>query len=85
MTALELDPVPAAKLDSLHATLLHVAAVIEECLDWIEGDDLRARRRRFSNGMWFVQRLAAGSEWLVLWEMDGEVAVVRFIGESSSF
>jgi hypothetical protein len=84
LTYLELDPIPAEKLDSLHATLPKVAAAIEECLDWIEGDDLRARRRRFHNGMWGIQFPAAGSEWLILWEMDGDTAVVRFLGETNS-
>lgn len=83
----ELDPTPAEKLDSLHATLPAVARVIEQILDWIEDEptDPRAKRRRFSNGMWAVVRPAADSEWLVLWEDDppGQ-PVVRFIGETAS-
>ncbi len=87
MRALTLDPVPAAKLESLHGTFPVVAAAIEEILDWVEADpvDPRARRRRFTNGMWAVVRLVGGSEWLVLWEEDQPgIPVVRFIGETSS-
>lgn len=87
MRQLELDPIPADKLDSLHATLPKVAEVIEECLDWVEAEpiDPRARRRRFSNGMWAIVRSAGGSDWLILWEEeDPGHPVVRFIGETMS-
>jgi len=83
----QLDPIPADKLDSLHATLPWVAAAIEESLDWIGAEpvDLRAKRRRFSNGMWAILRSVADGEWLVLWEEDSPgQPVVRFIGETSS-
>jgi len=84
---LELDPVPTEKLDSLHATLPEVANVIEECLDWVEAQpvDVRAKRRRFSNGMWAIVRSFAGSDWLVLWDEDTpDHPVIRFIGETAS-
>lgn len=87
MAQIELDPIPAERLDSLHARLPRVAAAIEEILDWIEADpaDIRAKRRRFSNGIWVVVRAVDGDEWIVLWEEDppGQ-PVVRFIGESAS-
>ena|SRR5215475_7825280 len=83
----ELDPIPANTLDKLHDTQPAVAAALEECLDWIEAEplDVRARRRRFSNGMWAIVRAIAGSEWLILWEEDpvGQ-PVVRFLGETLS-
>lgn len=87
MRELELDPIPADKLDSLHASLPAVAKAIEQALDWIEADpvDLRAKRRRFSTGMWAVVLPAAGSEWLILWDEDDPgQPVVRFIGETAS-
>ncbi|MHB8296897.1 MAG: hypothetical protein ACYDH5_20270 [Acidimicrobiales bacterium] len=87
MRALSLDPIPAGKIDSLHETMAEVGRMIEECLDWIEADpvDARARRRRFSNGMWAIVRSAAGSDWLVLWEEpEADLPVVRFIGETSA-
>jgi len=83
----ELDPIPANTLDKLHDTQPAVAAALEECLDWIEAEplDVRAGRRRFSNGMWAIVRAIAGSEWLILWEEDpvGQ-PVVRFLGETLS-
>ncbi|MHB8341656.1 MAG: hypothetical protein ACYDB7_10855 [Mycobacteriales bacterium] len=87
MARIDLDPVPAEKLTSLHATLPKVAEVIEVALDWIEADpvDPRAKRRRFSNGMRAIVRPAADADWLILWEEDppGQ-PVVRFIGETAS-
>lgn len=87
MPSVQLDPIPADELDSLHATLPSVAAAIEESLDWIEAEpvDPRAKRRRFSNGMWAILRSIADGEWLVLWEEDPPgYPVVRFIGETTS-
>ncbi|MDP9074204.1 MAG: hypothetical protein M3N98_08530 [Actinomycetota bacterium] len=87
MRELELDPIPASRLDSLHATFPRIAATIEECLDWVEADpvDLRAKRRRFTNGMWAIVRPVAGSEWVILWEeSEPGHPVVRFIGEAAS-
>lgn len=87
MRVVELDPLPAAKLDTLHAMLPQVAAAMEECLDWIEADpvDSRAKRRGFTNGIWAILRSAAGSDWLVLWDEDEPGhPVVRFIGETAS-
>jgi hypothetical protein len=83
----ELDPIPAARLDSLHDAQPKVALALEESLDWIEAEpvDVRARRRRFSNGMRAIVRAVAGEEWLILWEEDppGQ-PVVRFLGETQS-
>jgi hypothetical protein len=82
-----LDANPDDKLASLRAHAAHVAARIDEVLDWIEADppDPRAKRRRFSNGMWAVSATIAGDEWIVLWEEDEpNHPVIRFIGESSS-
>lgn len=87
MRQVELDPIPAAELDGLHDAQPKVAAALEECLDWIEAEpvDVRARRRRFSNGMWAIVRTVAGGEWITLWEEDppGQ-PVVRFLGETQS-
>lgn len=61
--------------------------MVEECLDWVEAEpvDPRARRRRFSNGMWAIVRSCAGSDWLVLWDEAGPGhPVVRFVGETAS-
>ncbi len=87
MRVVELDPAPADRLDSRHERLPRVAAAIEEILDWIEAEpvDVRARRRRFSNGLWVVVCPVEDAEWIVLWEEDPPGSpVVRFIGESVS-
>lgn len=85
MTSLELDPLADQALEDLYTRFPRVAEMVDESLDWIEDDDVRSRRRRFSNGMWVIVRAYADSEWVVVWEMDGTVAAVRFIGESGSF
>ena len=87
MHELFLDPVPAAALESLRAVNPRVAEGVEEYLDWIEADppDVRAKRRRFTNGMWAIVREIDGSAWVVLW--DEEVPsepTVRHIGETAS-
>jgi hypothetical protein len=87
MREVELDPIPAQKLDRLHDAQPVVVAALEECLDWIEAEpvDVRARRRRFSNGMWAILRTVAGAEWLILWEEDtAGQPIVRFLGETLS-
>lgn len=87
MRRLELDPRPAEKLVALHASLPQVAEMIEECLDWVEADpvDARAKRRRFSSGLWAIVRSAAGSDWLLLWdEEESGHPVIGFIGETTS-
>lgn len=89
MTArrLDLDPIPFETLDSLHARLPKVALAIEELLDWVEADppDPRAKRRRFTNGMWAISRMVVGEEWLVIWEEpEPDRPVIRHIGESIS-
>jgi hypothetical protein len=64
-----------------------VAAPVEECLDWLEADqvDVRARRRQFTNGMRAITPVVAGEEWLILWEEDpAGTAIVRFIGRSTT-
>jgi hypothetical protein len=81
----QFDPAPAETLTSLWARLPRVADGLDEAVDWIEAGDARARRRRFSNGMWAISRVLGGTEWLVLWEEDPPgVAVVRHVGEATS-
>lgn len=84
---LHLDPTPDDTLESLWTRLPKVAEAVEEMLDWIEADppDPRAKRRRFTNGMWAVTRLIGGDEWLVVWEEpEPDHPVIRHIGESIS-
>lgn len=82
-----LDPDPDDALESLWTRLPLVAQAVEDALDWIEQDppDPRAKRRRFTNGMWAITRLVGDEEWLVVWEEpEPGHAVVRHIGESTS-
>ena len=59
---------------------------LEEALDWIEASppDPRARRRRFSSGIWAIALMIAGEDWLILWEDHPDTPQVWFIGESST-
>ena len=85
--SLELDPGPADALDALWSRSEKLADRIEHALDWIEADppDPRAKRRRFSNGMWAISVNAAGEDWLVVWEeLDPGRPIVRLIAESTS-
>lgn len=87
MRNLTLDPLPAEALDGLWARNENLADAVEEAMDWIEADppDVRAKRHRFSNGMWAVQVRAAGEEWTLVWEEEepGE-PVVRLLAETTS-
>jgi hypothetical protein len=85
--ALTLDPHPEDTLTSLHMAHPRIADAMEDALDWIEADqpDSRAKRRRFSNGMWAITVYAVGQEWLVIWEEPtANRPVVRHIGEATS-
>ena len=77
----ELDPVAAAQLDALYGREPNGGAQIDDCLDWIEAEpmDPRAYRRMFSGGVRAIARDVNGEEWLVLWEPDGNVAVIRAV------
>jgi hypothetical protein len=82
-----LDPHPDDTIASLWTRLPKTADAIEDALDWIESDppEPRAKRRRFSNGMWATTVFAEGSQWLIIWEEpEPSRPVVRHIGESTS-
>ena len=76
-----LDPAAAAQLDALYDRDPNGGARIDECLDWIEAEPMapRAYRRMFSGGVRAISRDVNGEEWLVLWEPDGSVAVIRAV------
>lgn len=85
--AMLLDPAPADVLTALHSRQPRVADAVEDALDWVEADppDPRAKRRRFTNGMWGITVRAAGQEWLVIWEEPTpNQPFVRHIGEATS-
>lgn len=80
---LEFDP-PAA--DSYAAVPFVVAQRVDEILDWIEADDPQRRHKpvRFTDGQWAVSFPALGARWVLLWEADEDIAVVRHIGQVTS-
>lgn len=87
MRALTLDPQPDETLRSLWDRNQTLADAVENALDWIEADppDPRAKRRRFSNGMWVVQVHAAGEDWTIVWDAAApDEPVVRLIAETTS-
>jgi len=87
MRELELDPQPSAALDAIWNRNPRLAEQLEVALDWIESDpvDPRARRRRFSNGMWVIGIVAAGEDWTLVWdEEESGSPIVRLIVETTS-
>ncbi len=87
MRHVELDPLPAEALDALWSRSELLANAVEDALDWIEADppDPRAKRRRFSNGMWAISIHGADEEWLLIWEEpEADSPVVRLIAEATS-
>jgi hypothetical protein len=85
---LELDPEPADALDRLHETSPRVAERVERWLDRIEDDPGSAavRRRQIRPaGLWLitVPSSPGEDEFAILWEMDGDTPVVRYLGPSS--
>lgn len=82
-----LDPEPGEALDRLHALNPAVARRVEHLLDQVEADPSAARvRRRYLKppGLWMLTVGADDSDDLaVLWDMDGQDPVVRYIGPAS--
>lgn len=58
----------------------------DEIMDWIERDDPVRRHKvhRFADGEWLVPFRMSQTDWILVWEPDGDVAVVRHIGEVTS-
>ncbi len=84
MADLELDPEALAALEQLYATDPAAADVVDEWLDALQADpgQARVRRRRLRTpGLWYIPfRLTATDDWMILWQLDGEVVVVRYLG-----
>lgn len=79
----ELDPGAADSYDSIP----FVAAVrVDEILDWIEADDPLRRHKPalYLDGQWAVSFRALGVAWVLIWEVDGDVAAIRHIGQVTS-
>lgn len=74
-----LDPQPQRAYADVPAA---VAAWADRVFDWLEQDpvDPRAYPRLFSGGVRATTATIRDETWVVLWEPEGEEAVVRFLG-----
>ncbi len=81
------DPEPDDALDLLHATAPRVAERVERLLDLIEADPGAAavRRRQIRPAqLWLLTvPVDAQDDVAILWDLDGQDPVVRYIGPSS--
>lgn len=74
-----MDPEAYDQLVKLHRTEPLLAAKIDEQLDRIEANpgDARVRRRLTRSGrLWAI----SVENYLILWDLDGEIPVVRYLG-----
>ena len=79
------DPQPDDKLSQLWNRDEVIADAIEEAIDLIRNNDIRAKRRAFSGGIYLIEVRARGEDWTILWEYDyDDAATIRYIGESTS-
>jgi hypothetical protein len=81
---LELDPEGYAALERLYATDAAAADVVDGWLDALEADPGQAsvrRRHLRPPGLWFIPfRLTATDDWMILWQLEGDKVVVRYLG-----
>lgn len=79
----EFDP---AAFDAYTSVPLPVAVRVDEILDWIEVDDAERRHKPslYLDGQWAVSFRALGESWVLIWESDGQAAVIRHIGQVTS-
>jgi hypothetical protein len=84
VASLDLDPEPGEQLDRLHASDPDATEVVEKWLDLLEADPGAAivRRRLLRPArLWYVRfRLTATEDWMILWELENEIVVVRALG-----
>jgi hypothetical protein len=79
----ELDPGPEAELDRLEKTghrdlLEHIEDAIDALADDPGGRD--SRKRAFRGGTFGISVRDRDDDWLIIWEHDGDVIAVRYIG-----
>jgi hypothetical protein len=81
---LKLAPEALAALEKLYETDPEAADAVDEWLDALEADPGQARvRRRHLRppGLWYIPfRRTAMEDWMILWELDGDVVVIRYLG-----
>lgn len=83
MARLELDPEPYRTLLELYESDPSSGDVVDRWLDALEADpgQLDVRRRYLRPpGLWYIRfALAATDDWMILWELDAEIVVVRHL------
>jgi hypothetical protein len=80
---LELDPGPEAELDRLEKTGREdLLERIEDAIDALAGDpgSKSSRKRAFRGGTFGITVRDRDDDWLIVWEYDADVIVVRYIG-----
>jgi len=80
---LELDRAPEAELDRLEkARRWDQLGSLEDALDALAADpgSRENRKRAFPGGMFGITVWGPGDDWLIIWEYDGDVIAVRYIG-----
>lgn len=81
-----MDPEPHDELTTLYSANPALADRIDHWLDIIEANpaDPRARRRLIirPGRVWAISvpDPSDTSDWLILWDLDGETPVVRYLG-----
>jgi|HubBroStandDraft_4_1064222.scaffolds.fasta_scaffold17661_3 hypothetical protein len=83
MASIEFDEQPALAYELLEKTGdLTLLDAIDAALDILEDDPggAEARRRSFGDGRWGIPVRTRTDDWLVIWEHDGDVPVVRYLG-----
>jgi hypothetical protein len=80
---LELDPEAYDELVSLRDRDPDFADRVDEWLDRIEDDptDVKVRRRLIRPGrVWVITVAGADTDYLILWDLDGDTPVIRYLG-----
>jgi ParE toxin of type II toxin-antitoxin system, parDE len=80
---IELDPGPEAELDRLEKSgRLDLLERIEDAIDALAADpgSRESRRRAFRGGTFGITVRDPSDDWLIIWESDDDVIVVRYIG-----
>jgi hypothetical protein len=84
MPAIEFDEQPRYAYEQLESINdLALLDAIDDALDLLEADpgSAQSRRRSFGDGRWGIPVRGKTNDWLVIWEMDGDVPVVRYLGD----
>jgi hypothetical protein len=82
-TSVELDPGAEAQLDRLEKTQRwELLERIEDAIDALAADpgSKGSRRRAFRGGGFGITVRSREDDWLIIWELDGDVIAVRYIG-----